>query len=182
MSLYCMKLDCPYKDCTLHDCKSKNDRNARYRDYEGVSEACVKYQLCVSEKPVRRKKATEPPVPTESEEQQYLFQWADRLCFHYPELTLLYHIPNEGKRSKSTGAKMKREGMKSGVPDIHLPVAKGPYHSLYIELKRKKGSTTTQAQKTWQQLLGKYGNAAYICYGWEEAAKVIEEYLKLEEK
>lgn len=182
MSLYCLKLDCPFKDCTLHDCKAKKDRNARYRDYEGTNEKCLKVQLFSESKPLRKKKPTEPPVPTEGEEQEALFEWANRLSFAYPELTLLYHIPNEGKRSKSTGAKMKREGMKSGIPDIHLPVAKGPYHSLYIELKRRKGGTVTHAQGTWQQLLRKYGNAAHICYGWEEAAKVIEEYLRLEEK
>ncbi len=169
--VYCRSYHCPVYDC---------DRNMHYLPPgEYRTEELEGTLVCI--KPLDKcKKIGGVPVPTESEEQQALFEWAERLCFRYPELALLYHIPNEGKRSKATGRKMKKEGMKSGIPDIHLPVARGQYHSLYIELKRRKGSTTSQAQKTWLQLLGKYGNKAVRCYGWEEAAKVIEEYLETE--
>ena len=61
-------------------------------------------------------------TPTESEEQQTLFRWAAMQCGKYPELALMFHIPNEGKRSWMTGGRMKAEGLKSGVPDIFLPV------------------------------------------------------------
>ena len=118
------------------------------------------------------------PVPTESEEQQALFEWINFNKGHYPELKLMYHTPNEGKRSVSTGAKMKREGLVSGVPDIHLPVAKGKYHSLYIELKRVKHSKISKEQEAFIRLLNMYDNFAIICYGWEQAIKVIEWYLK----
>lgn len=163
-----MNVCCNKSRCSVRQCKYHPVNNTGIKNREDMSHSI----LCT-------KPGKDIPVPSESEEQQALFKWADALCFRYPELSLLHHIPNEGKRSKSTGVKMKREGMKSGIPDIHLPVASGEYHSLYIELKRRKGSTITQSQSTWIQLLGKYGNAAYICYGWEEAAKVIEEYLEL---
>lgn len=78
------------------------------------------------------------PVPTESQEQQRLFQWARMESGRFPELELLYHIPNEGKRSRATGRRMVAEGLKKGVPDICLPVARGGSHGLYIELKRTK--------------------------------------------
>lgn len=172
VSIFCTKEDCPVRNCEVHWEQSLNVAVPRYRNFEGTI-------LCIKALDKNKQSGDVLRVPTESEEQQALFQWADTLCFRYPELALLYHIPNEGKRSKSTGARMKKEGMKSGVPDIHLPVARGKFHSLYIELKRRKGSTVTKEQKTWRQLLGKYGNAAYICCGWEEAAKVIEAYLKL---
>lgn len=119
------------------------------------------------------------PVPTESEEQQALFRWVNFMKSKYPELELLYHIPNEGKRSRSLGAKMKREGLKKGVPDICLPVKKGQYSSLYIELKRQKGASVSKEQKEMIALLTKYGSLAVVCYGWEDAAKVIERYLKI---
>lgn len=180
-NIYCVKLDCPCKKCTVHDVNSRNVRNARYRDYEGNKDVCIKAQIFFDGKPTEKKASKQLPVPTEDEEQEALFQWAERLCFKYPELGLLHHIPNEGKRSKATGARLKKEGMKSGVPDIHLPVARGEFHSLYIELKRRKGSSTTDAQNTWLQMLGKYGNKAVRCYGWEEAAKVIVEYLEEKE-
>lgn len=52
------------------------------------------------------------PVPTESEEQQLVFEWAQVARIGYPELELLFHIPNEGKRAPKTGARLKREGLK----------------------------------------------------------------------
>ena len=171
--VYCDKTKCPFLICSYHIKHVRPGDTAKKEALEGSI-------LC--SKPLDKSKAAgKLPVPTESEEQQALFEWAQRLCRRYPELVLLYHIPNEGKRSKATGARLKKEGMKSGVPDIHLPVAKGEFHSLYIELKRRKGSSTTKAQNTWLQLLGKYGNKAVRCYGWEEAAKVIVEYLEEKE-
>lgn len=117
-------------------------------------------------------------VPTESEEQQALFRWASWKRIQEPELCLLYHIPNEGKRSKSQGSRLKREGLNKGMPDICLPVPHGKYSSLYIELKRSKGTTATKEQKEKIELLNKYGCYARVCRGWEEAAKVIEWYIE----
>ena len=77
-------------------------------------------------------KLNAPPTPSESVEQQALFRWANFMSGQYPALLLMYHIPNEGKRSRSTGARMKAEGLKPGVPDICLPVPVGQYHGLYI--------------------------------------------------
>ena len=119
------------------------------------------------------------PIPTESEEQQALFRWASWKMGQKPELALLYHIPNEGKRSKTQGARLKREGLSKGIPDICLPVPHGRYSSLYIELKRQKGSSATKEQKEKIELLNKYGCYARVCKGWEEAAKVIEWYMEL---
>ena len=117
------------------------------------------------------------PVPTESNEQQTLFEWARRMEGRWPELKLLYHIPNEGKRSARTGARMKEEGLRSGVPDICLPVARGGNHGLYIELKRRKNSRVTQDQLKWVERLAKEGYVAAICLGCDEAISLISRYL-----
>lgn len=117
------------------------------------------------------------PVPTESVEQQIFFEYVDFLIGRFPELEAIYHIPNEGKRSKSTGARMKKEGLVKGVPDIHLPIPKGKYHSLYIELKRTHGAKVSKDQRDRIAILNKYGNYAVVSYGWEEAAKVLKWYL-----
>lgn len=117
------------------------------------------------------------PIPTESAEQQLLFQWARMQNGKYPELTLLYHIPNEGKRSHKTGARMKAEGLKSGVPDICLPVARGGHHGLYIELKRVKNSRVTVAQMAWIEALTRQGYVAAVCRGADEAIELITRYL-----
>ena len=60
---------------------------------------------------------------SETTEQIKLFTWARQQAEYIPELALMYHVPNEGKRKQTTGQIMKAEGMKAGVPDICLPVA-----------------------------------------------------------
>ena len=70
---------------------------------------------------------------SETTEQIALFNWAKRTESILPELALMYHVPNEGKRSN--GGILKAAGLKSGVPDICLPVANNGFHGLYIELK-----------------------------------------------
>ncbi len=113
---------------------------------------------------------------SESEEQIALFQWATLYAKKFPELELLYHIPNGGKRHKSTAVRLKAEGVKAGVPDICLPVPKGNYHGLYIELKAGK-NTTTDNQNRWLQVLKANGYDTAVCYGWETASRVILKYL-----
>lgn len=129
-----------------------------------------------------KNKRTTLPVPTESVEQQSLFQWAAWQSNTYPELSLMYHVPNGGSRNKAEAGRFKAEGVKAGVPDICLPVARGGYHGLYIELKRLKNSKTSDEQKLWLDNLSKQGYFVAVCKGWENAAQTIIHYLKLPRK
>lgn len=117
-------------------------------------------------------------IPTESEEQIALFQWAALQHGRYPELAMLHHIPNGGKRSMSEAVRFRAEGVKAGVPDLCLPVPRKGCHGLYIELKRRKGSRTSDEQLSWLQQLSRQGYQVAVCYGWEEAKGVIEGYLE----
>ena len=117
--------------------------------------------------------------PLESEEQQALFSWARLSERTYPELALLVHIPNGGYRNMSEAVRFKREGVKRGFPDILLPVARGGYHSLAIELKRIRGSSTSPEQKQWINALSEQGWKTAICKGWVEARDLIIKYLEL---
>lgn len=116
-------------------------------------------------------------TPTESEEQRSLFRYCRVELGRYPDLIMLAHIPNEGKRTKTNGARLKAEGLRPGFPDISLSVPRQNYHGLYIELKRIKGSKKTQEQKEWIINLNKRGYAAAFCYGWREAWEFIHAYL-----
>ena len=121
------------------------------------------------------------PVPTESAEQIALFQWASLAALNRPELGLLVAIPNGGWRTLETGARMKREGVKAGFPDIMLPVPRGKYHGLFIEMKRRRGGHFDEFQKVWAKELIGQGYYHCVTMGWEHAVKVIEAYLRGEE-
>jgi len=116
------------------------------------------------------------PEGTEHENQVALVKWAALNLKTYPELSALYAIPNAARRSPFQGAWMKAEGLRAGFPDIGLPVPRDPYHGLYIEMKVGKNKPTP-AQCAWHERLRAFGNRVEVCYGWQEAVKVIEEYL-----
>lgn len=116
--------------------------------------------------------------PTEHNEQKALMQWVSLSLTKYPQLRMIYAIPNAAKRSVGLASMMKAEGMKSGVPDIHLAAPSNGYHGLYIEMKRLKGGSTSETQKEWLDKLNKQGYMAVVCRGWVEAKSVIEGYLK----
>ena len=113
----------------------------------------------------------------ESQEQQALFQWSKLMQAQYPELSLLHAIGNGGKRNLIEAVRMKREGVKAGVSDIMLPVARNGYHGLYIELKVGRGKTS-DSQVWWIAETTKQGYYSTVCYGWLEAKEVIEKYLE----
>lgn len=120
------------------------------------------------------------PVPTEAQEQITLFSWAAVQAI--PELALLYHIPNGGSRHKAEAARLRAEGVRAGVPDLCLPVPRGGFHGLYIELKRLRGGRLGEQQRAWLDALGKQGYAVAVCKGWEDAAETILRYLEGEYK
>lgn len=93
----------------------------------------------------------------------------------------MHHIPNGGMRSKSEAARFKAMGVKRGVSDIFLPVARGGFHGLYIELKAKDGKVDA-AQKEWIAAVRKQGYYGAVCFGGGLAADLIQKYLKGEIK
>lgn len=112
----------------------------------------------------------------ESQEQAWLFQWAGYYEQRFPELRLLFHVPNGGRREKREAASLKRQGVKAGVPDLVLPSPHGGYCGLYIELKAGKNKTSKE-QNEWIKGLKEQGYFVTVCYGWREAADTIENYL-----
>lgn len=114
---------------------------------------------------------------SESREQQIIFEWASWQKNKYPGIEAMYHIANEGKRSASNGSRLKREGLKSGVSDICVPVAKCGYNNLYIELKSGKNKATKE-QLDFIGLINKYGGKALVVYEADNAIEVIKAYFE----
>lgn len=111
---------------------------------------------------------------SEHTEQCALIRWFDlRYKAHKGRL---YAVPNAGNRKIQYAMKMKAEGLRPGVPDLCLPCPSGKYHGLYIELKTKKGRPS-ESQLDWIDYLRVQGYMAEVCYGWEAAKDIIEEYL-----
>lgn len=96
-----------------------------------------------------------------------------------PELEVLHHIVNEGKRSPAEGAKLVREGLKSGIPDLSLPVRSycGNYNSLYIELKRESGGILSESQISMISALRSYGNRVRVYRSSRKALRAILSHL-----
>ena len=109
--------------------------------------------------------------------QTALFTWVALNTVHWPELRLLFAIPNEGLRSIRLGGQLKAAGMRAGVPDVFLPVARAGMHGLWLALK-VIGNKTTPAQDKWLRDLAAEGYAVHVAHSWIEAREYILEYLK----
>lgn len=118
------------------------------------------------------------PCPIEDEEQIAVFDWANGNMKKYPELEYMYHPPNGKYRTMYEAGLLKRMGVKRGVSDIHLPVPKGKYCGLWVEMKRLEGGRLEQDQKIWLSAMKRLGHFAVCCEGWQEAVEYIEAYLE----
>ena len=111
---------------------------------------------------------------SEHKEQCALIRWFDMQ--YKPHKGRMFATPNAGKRNMIAGARLKAEGMRAGVPDLMLPVARKGYNGLFIELKTKTGRLQDN-QRCWLDYLSEQGYLAVECKGWEVAKQTIEGYL-----
>ena len=114
---------------------------------------------------------------SEAKEQEALFLWAAWSEAAHPELRLMFHVPNGGSRNVLEAINLKRQGVKAGVPDVFLPVARHGCHGLFIEMKRANGGVLSQFQREYIEALMREGYRVAVCHGFEEAKRTIEEYL-----
>lgn len=89
---------------------------------------------------------------------------------------LIHHSPNGGKRSISEAARFKAMGTKAGFPDLFLPIAKEPFHGLFIEMKTSKG-TVLASQAEYHPGLIEEGYRVEVCYSATGAITLIKNYL-----
>jgi hypothetical protein len=107
---------------------------------------------------------------TEHEHQCAFFRW---MRIQYPKV-LAYAIPNGGQRNKIVAAKLKKEGVTAGIPDIFVADGKP---GLFIEMKEPKKGSLSKTQKEVIPILEGAGYPVAVCYGWEEAKQAVETYL-----
>jgi hypothetical protein len=114
---------------------------------------------------------------SEHQEQKALIQWCALQHKRLPGIERLYAIPNGGSRSKATAGKLKAEGVRKGVFDLCLPVARGGFFGLYIEMKSSDGSVSPE-QRVEYDRLWRDGYFADVCFGMDQARYRIEWYLR----
>lgn len=118
-------------------------------------------------------------IPLEQDEQMAFVRWCQL------NQILVHHSGNEigGSTSamKARAVKMKKMGTSKGFPDllVFIPV-KGitgradAYQMCAIEMKRRKGSTTSKEQKAWLEVLQAAGAMSAVCKGADEAIAFVE--------
>ena len=102
-------------------------------------------------------------------------------CINYFRLRypkgLIYAIPNGGQRNVIVAAKLKSEGVLSGVPDLCIPIAKKGFHGLYIELKNGKAGKVSNNQLTIMEKLQSEGYRCEVCRSFDEFKTIIDNYM-----
>lgn len=115
---------------------------------------------------------------SEHAHQRAVFQWMN-MQTGWPELReLAFAIPNGGKRDKITAGKLKAEGVKSGVSDIMIPIARKGFHGFFLEMK-KPGERDGESdnQKKFGAGVEREGYFYAVCEHWEEATHLISWYM-----
>ena len=118
-------------------------------------------------------------IPLEEDEQMAFVQWC-----HLNNI-LVHHSPLEfagsSRAVKVRAIKMKKMGTSKGFPDllVFIPVfgATGHtdcYQMCAIEMKRRKGSTTSKEQLAWLDVLQASGAMCAVCKGADEAIAFVE--------
>lgn len=116
-----------------------------------------------------------PPARDDAEhrEQVALIDWCDVRGWPYSEI---YAIPNGGSRHQVEAARMKAEGVRAGTPDLFLPVARGGFFGLYIEMKAPNRGRVSDAQEERIRRLRAAGYRVCVAWGWDDARELLIEY------
>ena len=107
--------------------------------------------------------------PHESVEQEFFVNW---FRAKFPSVKI-FAVPNGGKRHPAVANQLKKEGVESGVPDLHVPA-----WSLWIEMKRQRGGTVKPNQREWLDYLIAIGHTAVVCKGAKEAMEMVTEFVE----
>jgi len=116
--------------------------------------------------------------PAVKHEHQEQVSFVQHVRAFYPDI-VIFAIPNGGNRSAREGKRLKNEGVLAGVSDLFVPEPRGPYHGLFIEMKRTKGGSTSSNQDDFLDDMAMRGYCTAVCRGAQEARAAFEAYLAL---
>lgn len=165
-------------DDTTNEYLNKNKIMAKLK----ITKALLKKQPGYQPK----KKVSRLKAPTEHEIQKAVFDVLKLYETKFPEFETIHAVPNgselrkaktkEGNYFTRLGKKMKDEGLRPGIPDIHVPYASSTHCGLYIEMKRSEKEEPTDHQKSMADKLRAVGNDVVLCFTREAALFKIFDY------
>lgn len=121
---------------------------------------------------------------SEHKEQKAVIDW---FANQYPKYyECLFSIPNGTHLAGSPGQraakmnKLKAEGLKPGVSDLFLMVARDGYHGLFVEMKDAKKTKSSVSVPQWEHIhrAREQGYYADWCAGADQAIELITHYMK----
>jgi hypothetical protein len=96
----------------------------------------------------------------------------------YPKFaSLLFAIPNGGKRDAREAERMKRQGVTAGVPDLFLAIPNNFCYGMFIELKCGKNMLTAKQK----EMIVRLSSMGYLCNTvrtLDHFIAVVGDYLK----
>lgn len=114
-------------------------------------------------------------IPTEAEEQITFVDWLETKKLKFTAIPNSTYTSSWFQKRNNTNL-----GLRPGLPDILVivPGEEGVHHLLFIEMKRKKRSKTSEEQKAWIEALNMCPNVeARVCEGFDKAVAFVEEFL-----
>jgi hypothetical protein len=120
----------------------------------------------------------------ESQLQIALFEWAKLQRLPHADDVMpkskiadyMFAYPLGVKLPVATAARLNRHGAKAGVTDIILPLGRGGYFGLYMELKIKPNKLTA-LQIEWIEKMRRANYRTEIAYSFAEAIQCVRSYL-----
>jgi hypothetical protein len=114
---------------------------------------------------------------TEHQIQSAFIQWVRLAEKQDGRLSLLFAVPNGGQRNIVTAVKLKREGVKPGVPDIMFPLVTEWGNGLAIEFKKPKTGRVSEDQIGYIELLKEQKWLVKVCSDADSAVQAVKNYL-----
>lgn len=114
---------------------------------------------------------------------EYIMELIDKKTKTKYKVSPLHANPNGGYRGKKAGGSIKAEGGKSGIWDLSLPIPRGCYTGLEIEVKRpyfrnKKNGGLEPNQIAWGDHYDNIGRMCVVCYSTTEIIEAVENYME----
>ena len=114
-----------------------------------------------------------------------IFNWIREQETKHPVLRTIFHTPNSFFGTNfGVITHLKKMGMRKGVYDIIVPVSKGNYAGLWIEVKKPKGKLSLE-QLQYIDLINNHSDHPTLfktTFIAEEGIQIIKDYLKIKEE